>query len=116
MQFTQFWVDQGLEVADARNMLVAFGMPGSDDRFSALLSWMTDRQSDVVKTKQPAAKAQKSKKVPIGEPKQRIGSVVHTGDRIRLEFSPKQARGFDKWLAENINSIHRQFLKETSGE
>lgn len=116
LQFATLWSDQQLDAADALDMISVLPAKTSDARFEALMGWLETRTNEATAKKTRAAKRSAVSGVPIMGPKGKMGQVVSSGDKTRIELSGKRSGGFDRWLAENIEEIHQRFLKEGSGE
>jgi hypothetical protein len=46
----------------------------------------------------------------------RIGQIVRKGDRLRIDLAGKSAKGFDDWLEDNIERLHRDWLASREGD
>lgn len=75
----------------------------SDQRFEAVLQGFAKPKGDPAGTPPAPLTASNGKE---------IGQVSRSTGRTVLTFKRAEADGFDDWLAENINRIHRDFLTE----
>lgn len=112
--FATRWSDQGIETDLGIDMLEAFAFDKSDDRFDALFNWLEKRapQSAAASPAPSRAKAapQGHKRTLNGPDGKRLGQVVRKGDKLRIELAAKTAQGFDSWLDENLERLHRDWL------
>ncbi|MBY6163813.1 plasmid partitioning protein RepB [Mameliella alba] len=110
LAFATRWTDQGIETDLGLDMLSAHAFGKSDDRFDALFSWLEKRvpSSAPAPDSPPAPAAQKRALTrPDGK---RLGQITRKGDKLRIELAGKSAEGFDTWLEDNIERLHRDWL------
>ncbi len=76
----------------------------SDDRFAALTSALT----------LPHRKAKSSKvaapQLLVSDSGRKLGEAKQTEKKTTLTFSAKDAAGFETWLVDNIDRIHREWM------
>lgn len=114
IEFSKRWSEKKADVGDAHAMLGA-GQNGatSDGRFETLFGWLDTAQAPAPAPR--VAKAAARNQAPLKRPDGRVyGSVSRSEAGVRIEVKTKVSRGFDDWLAENIESIHRQWLNDQS--
>lgn len=116
LQFAEHWSRQELMASDATDMLAVLPAKSSDERFQALMAWLETRSGDVAAKPNAAPKQVKLPKQPIHGPSGKMGQITVSGDKTRIELSARKAEGFDHWLANNIEEILQQYLKEKAGE
>lgn len=75
--------------------------PDSDSRFEAVLTGVTFPSPTVTPAASEALK---------GDDGREIGQVLRGTKTVTLTFSRKKAAGFEDWLAENIDRLHRDWL------
>ncbi|WP_417720832.1 plasmid partitioning protein RepB [Salipiger sp.] len=108
--FATLWASQDLDAQDGVSMLAVQGQSRSDDRFEALYAWLEKRRAGARPEAAPAPRpAPETRPLMLAEGR-RLGQVVRRGDKVRIELSHKAAPGFDDWLAEHIEEIHRDWL------
>lgn len=93
-------------------MLALIDGETSDNRFDALVSALTvrSRRKDEGRKAQPAAATRLST-----DQGRKLGEAKMTDKRTTLTFAAKDAAGFEVWLVENIDRIHREWMA-TIGE
>lgn len=109
--FAALWTDQGIDTDLGLSMLDATPGPTSDARFDGLMAWLEKRGK--VKPPAPSAKTPRpaSEKRELTAPDGRkMGQISRSGNRLRIDLGSKGARGFDRWLDENLERLHREWL------
>ena len=88
----------------------------SDDRFEAVLKAAGPRQTNAATKPDPKPKPKKDHR-PIRDPKgAEIGQVRQNRNGLTVTIRSGRAGGFDAWLADNIDEIHRDWLKNHRDE
>lgn len=115
LAFAKLWAEQDNTIDDARAMIaVAENGETSDGRFAALMTWLERRT--VAVPPQARVNPKPAFQPLLGVDGLRLGKSVRKGKTLRLELDSRKADGFDDWLSENIEEIHREWLKRRSGE
>lgn len=111
--FAALWTNQGIDTDLGLSMLDASPGPTSDARFDALMGWLEKRRADAGKPAAPLPKSPdpETRKRDLTAPDGRkLGQVTRRGNRLRIDLAAKSARGFDRWLDENLERLHRDWL------
>ena len=113
LTFAKLWTVQDHSIEDARAMIAVAGQGDtSDGRFAALMDWLQrhagGKKRAVIKAPAPLPL--------LGADGQTLGRAVRQGKTLRLELDTQKTDGFETWLSENLNEIHRDWLKRQSGE
>lgn len=81
----------------------------SDQRFEAALAALTQTENG------PKAQPKPTEKLITGPKDAPLARAKRTGRKTTLTFDKKESAGFEDWLIDNLNEIHRDWLK-TNGE
>ncbi|MDO6587790.1 plasmid partitioning protein RepB [Salipiger sp. 1_MG-2023] len=103
------WGAQDLDTQDGIAMLAVQANARSDARFEGLFGWL-EKRGGAKPVPSPAPRPVPQKRALTRADGKTLGQVIRRGDTLRIELSRKAAGGFDDWLAENIEEIHRDWL------
>lgn len=90
---------------DGRDMVAEAKGETSDARFAAVMA--------ALRTPRPPSPAPRPVKDDKGQP---IGQVARRGQKLTVTLDARKAGGFDDWLAENIETLHRDWLKSRGSQ
>ncbi|MEO0752120.1 MAG: plasmid partitioning protein RepB [Pseudomonadota bacterium] len=111
--FSGLWEKSAADADAASDMLAVSLAPDSDSRFEDLLTWLQRRAP-------PAEEERKVVRTPKAllrsEDGAVFGDIRRSGSTMTLTLRSRSVDGFDDWLAENIEGIHRDWVRSTRGE
>ena len=111
--FAGLWEKTGAEAVEARDMLAVSLAPDADSRFEDLLTWLQRRVPAEEETRQPV---RTPKALLRSEEGAVFGDIKRSGSTMTLTLRSRSVDGFDDWLAENIEGIHRDWVRSKRGE
>ncbi|WP_305968957.1 MULTISPECIES: plasmid partitioning protein RepB [unclassified Mameliella] len=115
LSFATRWTEQEIQPDQGIEMLDVYACDKSDDRFDALFAWLEKREKQLKGGKpvpladSPPAPAAEKRALTRPDGK-RLGQITRKGDKLRIDLTGKSAQGFDTWLEDNIERLHRDWL------
>ncbi|WOI58220.1 plasmid partitioning protein RepB [Palleronia sp. LCG004] len=107
LDFSRRWTEAEYDIEDAETMLSSCPSDGSDARFDYLHEWLTRKDRTVPRQAPVPRPPREPLKRPDGVA---YGHLTRGPKSTRIEISAARGRGFDTWLAENLDRIHRDWL------
>ncbi len=107
LDFSRRWGEADYDVEDAKAMLSSCPSDGSDAKFDYLLGWLARKG----RPEQPGKGPPRPPKEPLKRPDGvAYGHLTRGPKSTKIEISASRGKGFDTWLAENLDRIHRDWL------
>ena len=109
--FADLWAVADADAETATSMINVTAGAGSDGRFEAVHRWLSGRVEPVAKPKRrPGQRPERTTlRDTHGRP---FGAVVRSKRDVTITIKSSATNGFDTWLAENIDEIHRDWQKQ----
>ena len=116
LAFAAAWPEADVTAEDAAAMLDVCPDSRSDARFEFLLAWL-DRHRGARPAPPAAPPTVRTPRQPLTRPDGvAYGHLVRRRDSLRIEISASKGGGFDRWLADNLDRIHRDWMKDRGEE
>lgn len=115
-RFAQLWSQSGYEAADLQAFLSVLHPSDADDRFEQLLIRLEKKTGERPFTEPKKERRTAQKRDLLSGDGVRLGQMVARPKGVNIELSGKAAPGFGEWLADNLEGIHRDWLKKQRGE
>jgi len=84
---------------------------GSDNRFNSLMTALESGSKRMVSAEKPRPRQHKLRNASGIV----MGRVSVAEDKVSIELKPAKAGGFDRWLIENMDQIHRDWVTRNGG-
>ena len=113
VKFADLWTKADADLEAAMDMRAVVPGQGSDAVFEDMHNWLERRVAEKPKRK---PKPKRPPATPLVGPNGKFGQFSKQGDSTKITLSGRKSGGFDKWLIENIEEIHQDWLKHQDGE
>lgn len=108
LSFANLWQARGADMGDVQGILGVTETHGSDARFEAIFAWLSGPKPEAAKPR-PRPQAVDARRL-TGDDGAVIAEVRPGKKGLAFEFTGA-AGGFDTWLAERLEDLHRDWMK-----